>query len=102
MDGTPPAPPLRMPIVPPAESLLLTDLYQLTMALGYWRAGRAEQEVAFHLYFRNAPFGGGYAIACGIEPALDYLAGLRVDAAELAYLATLRGDDGSPLFPRDF
>jgi nicotinate phosphoribosyltransferase len=91
-----------MPSVPPADSVLLTDLYQLTMALGYWRAGRAEREVAFHLYFRNAPFGGGYAVACGIEPALDYLAGLRVDASELAYLETLRGDDDTPLFPRDF
>ena len=25
---------------------LLTDLYQLTMAAGYWHAGRAEQEAA--------------------------------------------------------
>ncbi|WP_345785268.1 nicotinate phosphoribosyltransferase [Roseisolibacter sp. H3M3-2] len=86
----------------PAGSALLTDLYQLTMALGYWRAGRAEQEVAFHLYFRNAPFGGGYAVACGVEPALAYLEALRFDAADLAYLATLRGDDGSALFPADF
>ena len=101
-DGTHPAPPARMPSVPPADSVLLTDLYQLTMALGYWRTGRAEQEVAFHLYFRTSPFGGGYAVACGIEPALDYLAGLRVDASELAYLETLRGDDGSRLFPPDF
>ncbi len=91
-----------MPSVPPADSVLLTDLYQLTMALGYWRTGRAEQEVAFHLYFRASPFGGGYAVACGIEPALDYLAGLRVDASELAYLETLRGDDGSRLFPPEF
>lgn len=86
----------------PARSALLTDLYQLTMALGYWRAGRGDQEVAFHLYFRRAPFRGGYAVACGLEPALDYLAGLRFDDADLAYLATLRGADGAPLFPGAF
>jgi nicotinate phosphoribosyltransferase len=91
-----------MPITDPARSALLTDLYQLTMALGYWRSGRADQEVAFHLYFRSAPFGGGYAIASGIEPALDYLAGLRFEPEELDYLATLLGDDGTPLFPKDF
>ena len=79
----------------PAASALLTDLYQLSMALGYWRAGRADQEAAFHLYFRNAPFGSGYTIACGLEPALDYLAGLRFEPAELEYLAGLRGADGA-------
>ena len=38
---------------------LLTDLYELTMAYGYWKLGRADQEAVFHLFFRTAPFGGG-------------------------------------------
>jgi len=41
---------------------LLTDLYQLTMAYGYWKLGRQSEEAVFHLYFRNNPFKGGYAI----------------------------------------
>lgn len=86
----------------PAASALLTDLYQLTMALGYWRAGRAEREAAFHLYFRSAPFGGGYTVACGLEPALAYLEGLRFADDDLAYLATLTGTDREPLFPDGF
>jgi nicotinate phosphoribosyltransferase len=44
---------------------LLTDLYQLTMAQGYWMLGRADQEAVFHLFFRRAPFAGGYAVAAG-------------------------------------
>jgi nicotinate phosphoribosyltransferase len=91
-----------MTITDPADSALLTDLYELTMALGYWREGRAEQDAAFHLYFRTAPFRGGYTVACGLEPALAYLEGLRFTADDLAYLATLRGADGLPLFPREF
>ena len=91
-----------MPASNPATSALLTDLYELTMALGYWREGRAEQEAAFHLYFRTAPFRGGYTIACGLEPALAYLEGLRFTDEDLEYLATLRGADDSPLFPREF
>ena len=91
-----------MPFTEPGTSALLTDLYELTMALGYWRAGRAEQEAAFHLYFRTAPFRGGYTVACGLEPALAYLEGLRFTEEDLAYLATLRGADGLPLFPREF
>lgn len=86
----------------PAVAPLLTDLYQLTMAYGYWAAGRAEREAAFHLYFRSPPFGGGYAVACGLDAAAEWLARFRLADAELAYLATLRGADGRPLFPEPF
>src|SRR5688572_6024122 len=94
--------PYSMSLADPGASALLTDLYELTMALGYWREGRAEQEAAFHLYFRTAPFRGGYTIGCGLEPALDYLEGLRFTGDDLTYLGTLRGADASPLFPREF
>jgi nicotinate phosphoribosyltransferase len=81
---------------------LLTDLYQLTMACGYWKAGTADREAVFHLTFRRAPFGGGYAIAAGLGPALDYLRMLRFVADDLAYLASLRDGRGEPLFPAGF
>jgi nicotinate phosphoribosyltransferase len=81
---------------------LLTDLYQLTMAYGYWKAGTADREAVFHLTFRRAPFGGGYAIAAGIAPALAYLRGLAFSSDDLAYLATLRDGEGSPLFAGGF
>jgi nicotinate phosphoribosyltransferase len=81
---------------------LLTDLYQLTMACGYWKAGTADREAVFHLTFRRAPFGGGYAIAAGLAPALAYLRGLQFTADDLAYLATLRDGRGEPLFPPGF
>ncbi|HUQ08340.1 MAG TPA: nicotinate phosphoribosyltransferase [Kofleriaceae bacterium] len=81
---------------------LLTDLYQLTMAYGYWKAGVAERESVFHLHFRRHPFGGGYAIAAGLDQALDYLEELRFDASDCEYLATLRGSDGKPLFEQGF
>ena len=38
---------------------LLTDLYQLTMAYGYWKVGVGERESVFHVIFRKNPFGGG-------------------------------------------
>jgi nicotinate phosphoribosyltransferase len=81
---------------------LLTDLYQLTMACGYWQAGTADREAVFHLTFRRAPFGGGYAIAAGIAQALDYLRGLAFSADDLAYLAGLRDARGAPLFAPGF
>src|SRR4051794_2038226 len=81
---------------------LLTDLYQLTMAAAYDRAGLAEREAVFHLFFRRAPSGGGFAIAAGLEPALEWIERLRFDAEDLEYLATLRDSGGTPLFTRPF
>ena len=72
------------------------------MALGYWASGRAEQEAAFHLYFRKSPFKGGYSVACGLEPALEYLERLRFEPDDLAYLATIRSANDTPIFPAAF
>lgn len=81
---------------------LLTDLYQLTMAFGYWKAGIHLNEAVFHLYFRESPFGGGYAIACGLAQVVEYLENLRFGDADLEYLGRLTGADGAPLFDPAF
>lgn len=81
---------------------LLTDLYQLTMAQGYWKLGRAEQGAAFHLYFRKLPFGGGYAVAAGLAGVVDLLRDFRFEGSDLEYLATLAGNDGLALFEPGF
>ncbi len=81
---------------------LLTDLYQLTMACGYWKSGRAELEAVFHLTYRSNPFGGGYAIAGGLATAAAWLESLRISADDTAYLAQLPGADGRPLFEPAF
>ena len=50
---------------------LLTDLYQLTMAQGYWKLGRHEEQTAFHMFFRRHPFGGGYTLTAGLYDPED-------------------------------
>jgi len=81
---------------------LLTDLYQLTMAYGYWKTGCHDREAAFHLFFREHPFGGGFTVAAGLATVAEYLEGLRFDRDDLAYLASLRGNDDGPLFEPAF
>lgn len=83
-------------------SALLTDLYQLTMAYGYWQTRTHDKEAVFHLYFRKAPFQSGYAIAAGLADAIAWLRDLRFAPEDLAYLATLTGNDGAPLFAPGF
>jgi nicotinate phosphoribosyltransferase len=81
---------------------LLTDLYQLTMAYGYWKSGTAEKQACFHLAFRRNPFGGGFAVACGLAPAIEYVESLRFAEDDLDYLSGLQGNDGRPLFEPGF
>lgn len=82
-------------------SALLTDLYQLTMAYGYWKANRHEHEAVFHLFFRKAPFGGEYAIACGLQQVIQYIQEFTFTKEDIAYLSTLESN-GQPLFSHGF
>jgi nicotinate phosphoribosyltransferase len=86
----------------PQRSALLTDLYELTMAQAYWLSGRADVEGVFYVSFRRAPFGGGFAVACGLEDALDRIEHFGFTADDLAYLATLRAADDTAVFRPDF
>ena len=81
---------------------LLTDLYQLTMAYGYWKTGIEDKEAVFNLYFRKHPFGGGYTIACGLQLAVDFLEHFRFTEEDTEYLKTLTGNDDEPLFEEAF
>ncbi len=65
---------------------LLTDLYQLTMAAGYFEAGKAQETATFELFFRSLPRYRNFVLAAGLEQVVDYLASLRFQDEEIAYL----------------
>ena len=91
---------------------LLTDLYQVTMAYGYWKAGMArgkpgytalpEKEAVFNLYFRKNPFGGGFTVSGGLTNMIGYINNFGFSKKDLRYLQTLTGSDGQPLFETAF
>src|SRR5881392_1739401 len=89
---------------PPARnfSALTTDLYEVTMACGYWNAGVSDYEAAFHVTFRENPFAGEFTVACGLATAIDFLRAFRFDETEIDYLASQLGNDGKPLFSVGF
>ncbi|MDR2493395.1 MAG: nicotinate phosphoribosyltransferase [Coriobacteriales bacterium] len=82
----------------------ITDLYQLTMAQSYWHSGRIGLHSSFYLHFRENPFRGGYAIACGMAQAASYVDGFRFTDDDIAYLRTLEGHaaPGASLFAPEF
>ena len=81
---------------------LLTDLYQLTMAYGYWKNGAHDREAVFDLFFRRHPFLGGYTVCAGLASAIDLLDHFRFEEEDLIYLAGLLGSDGNPMFEAAF
>ena len=99
---------------------LLCDFYELTMAGGYFELGKKEEIVYFDVFFRKVPDGGGFAIAAGLEQAIEYIQTLKFTDEDieflrakgvfsedfLSYLSTFRftGDvyavpEGTPIFP---
>lgn len=81
---------------------MLTDLYQLTMAQAYVAAGISDTHGCFHLFFREGPFGGGFAVAAGLEQAIEYIESFSFSDDDTAYLSGLHGADGGPLFTPGF
>ncbi len=84
------------------EYELLTDLYQLTMAQGYWETGQGATQACFHAYFRDYPFRGGYAVACGFDQLAELIEDFAFTSDDIAYLASLDAPGGGKLFRPEF
>lgn len=81
---------------------LLTDLYELTMAAGYFEQSKASDTATFDLYYRNNPFHGGYAVAAGLADAIRDVVNTRFSEEDLKFLRTLKSASGSQTFPERF
>ncbi len=65
---------------------MLTDLYELTMAYGYWKKGKNKEKAVFDLFFRRNPFGGEFAIFAGLEEVVRSLHAFTFTDADIDYL----------------
>jgi len=81
---------------------LTTDLYEVTMTCGYWKAGVNNHDAVFHVTFRENPFGGQFTVAGGLATAIDFLRGFQFTDTELDYLGSQHGNDRKPLFDSGF
>ena len=68
---------------------LLTDLYELTMAAGYFESGKAAEKATFEFTLRRLPANRNYAVIAGIPQIVDYLLNLSFTADEIDYLRAL-------------
>ena len=86
----------------PIDYELLTDLYEITMAQGYRDSGHENTEACFHMYFRDTPFKGGYAIACGMAQLADMVDTYAFSGEDIDYLSKIPAPGGGALFAADF
>jgi nicotinate phosphoribosyltransferase len=77
-------------------SALNTDLYQLTMAAGYFLAGKTDDLATFELSVRRLPRGRNFLLAAGLEQAVEYLLNLRFRHDEIEYLRSLEAFGNTP------
>ncbi len=77
------------------QAVLLTDLYELTMAACYFDH-RMFERASFSLFVRDYPPGRRYFVAAGLEDVLCYLEHFKFHREDIAYLASL------DLFKKEF
>ncbi len=70
------------------DAALFTDLYELTMAAAFFRAGMRER-ATFSLFARRLPDARAFIVAAGLEDALEYVRSLRFTPDALAWLRSL-------------
>jgi nicotinate phosphoribosyltransferase len=69
----------------PSRSILLTDLYQLTMLQGYFEQAITDTAV-FELFARDLPRDRGFYVAAGLEQLVEFLEQAHFAADELDWL----------------
>lgn len=86
----------------PTDVCLNTDLYELTMAQGFWESGLFGSEACFNAFFRENPFGGGYAVACGTGQIAELVENFVFTDEDIEYLSSLAAPGGGPMFKPAF
>ena len=86
---------------------LLTDFYELLMMEGYFSLSKAEKKneplVTFDVFYRNNPFGNGFAVFCGLNEIIDYLVSLKFNDDDIEYLRQYNlFDEEFLLYLKDF
>lgn len=84
------------------SSCLYTDLYQLTMAQGYFLEGMQDRIASFSMHFRRVPFKGCYCVFCGIGTFLHFLEDFVFEDEDIEYLSTVRDVSGTKVFDKKF
>ena len=68
---------------------MMMDLYEMTMANGYFENNDTEELVSFDVFYRKNPDGGGFSIFAGLEQVIEYIENLHFDEDDVEYFKSL-------------
>ena len=68
---------------------MMMDLYEMTMANGYFQGQNVESKVAFDVFYRRNPDQGGFAIFAGLEQIIEYAENMHFDSDDVDYFRSL-------------
>ena len=75
---------------------MMMDLYEMTMANGYFHEVHEDSKVTFDVFYRNNPDAGGFSIFAGLEQIVEYIEDLHFGEEDIAYFRSLN------MFHEDF
>jgi len=65
---------------------LYTDYYELSMAQGYFLAGKKDEKTVFDYFYRTNPYEGGFLVFAGLSDLLNSLSAFHYSEENLEYL----------------
>ncbi len=73
-------------IIPEDRLGIATDLYQITMANGYFEMGKKDEIATFDLFVRKLPKNRSYLVVAGLEQCLSYLTNVNFTDEDIEFL----------------
>ena len=68
---------------------LYTDYYEISMAQGYFLAGKKDEVTVFDYFYRTNAFEGGFMVFAGLSDLLSALTNFRYPEESIDYLKKL-------------
>ena len=65
---------------------MLCDYYEFIMSNGYFKNNNINQIGYFDLFFRKIPDGGGFAIAAGLQQAIEFIEDFKFSDEDIEFL----------------
>ena len=69
---------------------MLTDLYEFSMANGYYAILPHDRQARFDVFYRRVPDNGSFVIAAGLQQVVEQVANWHFSKENIEYLKSLK------------
>ena len=69
---------------------MMMDLYEMTMAYGYFKEDKKDDRVTFDVFYRRNPDNASFSVFAGLEQIIDYVTDLHFSDEDVEYFRSLK------------